>query len=144
MDSTQDSRASALRTAIDSLMRRFKIAEQEAPDGKPLNQIDTQAMLYISAHPGCGPTDIARHLNVAPTTISSVTDRLAGRNFLKRDRPDENRRAIALGLTDAGRAYVADLIAIQTHHCKLMLEQLPPDDQDLFVSLITKIAQNDN
>lgn len=141
MNAPIDNQATALRIAIDALMRRFKIAENEVSDGKPLNQIDIQVMLYVSAQPGCGPTDVARYLGVAPTTISSATDRLASRDFLQRDRPDENRRSIALSLTDSGATYVSDLIEVQKTHCRMMLEHLSPKDQDVFINLISKIAQ---
>ncbi|MEO4044584.1 hypothetical protein AAFN47_23520 [Hoeflea sp. CAU 1731] len=38
MDTPIDTQATALRTAIDSLMRRFKIAEQEVVGEIPLKQ----------------------------------------------------------------------------------------------------------
>ena len=144
MDTPIDTQAAALRSAIDALMRRFKIAEFEVAGDKPLNQIDIQVLLYIADRPGCGPTDVARHLNVAPTTISSVTDRLAGRDFLRRDRLDENRRSVALSLTGTGTAYVAHLVEVQKTHCRMMLERLPPEDRDIFVRLISGIAQNED
>ncbi|PHQ67598.1 MAG: MarR family transcriptional regulator [Sneathiella sp.] len=112
MNAPTDNQAAALRTAIDAMMRRFKVAESEVSDSKPLNQIDMQVMLYVSAHLGCGPTDVARYLGVAPTTISSATDRLASQDFLQRDRPNENRRSIALSLTSSGTRYVSNLISL--------------------------------
>lgn len=144
MNTPLDSQATSLRTAIDSLMRRFKIAENELSDGKPLNQIDIQVMLFVSAHPGCGPSDVARYLRVAPTTISSATDRLTSRDFLQRDRLDEDRRSIALNLTGSGATYVSELIEVQTTHCRMMLEGLSQRNQDVFIKLISKIAQNDD
>ncbi|PCJ81590.1 MAG: hypothetical protein COA52_20520 [Hyphomicrobiales bacterium] len=144
MNAPTDNQATTLRIAIDAMMRRFKIAESEVSDSKPLNQIDIQVMLYVSAHPGCGPTDVARYLKVAPTTISSATDRLANREFLQRERPDKNRRSIALSLTGSGTRYVFDLIDVQKTHCRMMLEQLSPTDQDVFIKLISKIAQTES
>jgi len=143
MSTPTDKQTTTLRTAIDALMRRFKIAESEVSDGKPLNQIDIQVMLFVSAHPGCGPTDVARYLGVAPTTITSATDRLASRDFLQRDRFDKDRRSIALKLTESGAAYVSNLVDVQKNHCRMMLEQLSPKEQDLFISFITKIAQSE-
>lgn len=144
MNTPLNSQATTLRTAIDSLMRRFKIAESEVSDSKPLNQIDMQVMLFVSTHPACGPSDVARYLRVAPTTISSATDRLTRRNFLQRDRLDKDRRSIALGLTGEGATYVSELIEVQTAHCRMMLEGLSQSDQDVFIKLISKIAQNED
>ena len=144
MNTPTQSQAAALRNAIDTLMRRFKIAESEVSDGKHLNQIDMQVMLYVSAHEACGPTDIARHLGVAPTTITSATDRLARHDYLRRERPEEDRRAIALRLTPAGESYVSNLIDVQTDHCRMMLEALSGEDQDTLIRLISTIAKNED
>ncbi|MCY0095994.1 MarR family winged helix-turn-helix transcriptional regulator [Hoeflea ulvae] len=143
MSTPTHSQAAALRTAIDTLMRRFKIAESEVSGGKHLNQIDMQVMLYVSAHEACGPTDIARHLGVAPTTITSATDRLARHDYLRRERPEEDRRAIALRLTPDGESYVSNLIDVQTDHCRMMLEALSGGDQDTLIRLISTIAKNE-
>ncbi len=143
MNTPIDNQASALRTSIDALMRRFKIAETEVTDSKPLNQVDIQVLLYVSAQTGCGPTDVARFLGVAPTTISSATDRLVSRGFLQRDRPNENRRSIALSLSNAGATYVADLIELQKTHCRIMLERLAPQDRGVFLDLISKMVQDE-
>lgn len=138
-----DDQTTQLRDAIDALMRRFKIAEQGVDEGKPLNQIDVQALLFIQSRPQCGPTDVARFLGVAPTTISSVTDRLVARDFLTREHSETNRRAITLGLTETGAAYVDALIEAQKSHCRSMLDALSPGEQEDFVRLMSKIAQND-
>lgn len=140
MDTPTNNQATALRTAIDALTRRFKIAEIEASGTKPLNQIDIQVMFYVSQNPGCGPTDVARYLSVAPTTISSATDRLTRRKFLKRERPEENRRSISLSLTDDGKTFVNTLTNAQIDHCRYMLARLSPDEQTDFVKLFSKIA----
>ncbi len=125
-------------------MRRFKIAESEVSGGNPLNQIDVQVLLDVSAHPGCGPTDVARRLDAAPTTITSATDRLVRRSLLRRDRLDGDRRSIALNLTASGLTFVSDLVDIQKSHCRIMLERLSKREQDVFIELISKIAQFDD
>lgn len=141
MSNPTDNQITNLRTAIDALMRRFKIAEIAASESKPLNQIDIQVMFYVSKHSGCGPTDVARYLSVAPTTVSSVTDRLTKQNFLHRDRPEENRRSIALSLTEAGNTYVSKLIDVQKNHCRDMLEPLSADEKVDFIKLMTKVSR---
>jgi DNA-binding MarR family transcriptional regulator len=144
MKTSTGDQAAELRGAIDALTRRFKIAEAEVPAGKPLNQLDIQVLFFVADHPACGPTDVARYLGVPTTTISSATDRLTRQGMLRRERPEENRRSIALSVTEAGHAYVRALVRVQTDHCRIMLEKLTPEEQRLFVALFTKIASNED
>jgi hypothetical protein len=53
-----------LRVGIDTLMRRFKIAEAGSADerGHKLNPIDIQVLLFIADHPGCTARAVGQHL----------------------------------------------------------------------------------
>lgn len=107
-------------------------------------EIDKHILQYVEANPGCGPSDVARFLGVAMTTISSATDRLAKRGLLERLRPSDDRRAVALRLTEAGtcttsahkRAYMAMF--------GTMLERLTPEEREAFVAMMTKISSYDS
>lgn len=137
-----DQQIADLAAALDGFARRFKLTD--ATPGKPLAEIDKQILAYIDKHPGCGPTDTARFLGVATTTISSATDRLAKRKLLTRDRLEDNRRAVALKLTEAGETYVAAHKQAYLEMFRTMLERLSPEERDSLVAMMTKIASNDN
>lgn len=137
-----DEQIADLGTALDVFARRFKLTD--ATSGKPLTEIDKQILLYVEKHPGCGPTDVARFLGVATTTISSATDRLAKRGLLARHRPEDDRRAVALRLTDEGKTYVASHKQAYLVMFKTMLERLSPKERDSFVAMMTKIASYDS
>jgi len=135
--------AAELRRAIGALSQRFKSAEAVVGSGKLLNPLDMQILLFVADHPACMATEVARHLMVAATTMSSAIDRLTRQGLLSRKRPDDNRRAVSLTLTDAGQAYVSALVEVQTDHCRTMLERLTPEEQDMFVRLVAKTSQSD-
>lgn len=141
MTTPTDEQIADLGTALDGFARRFKLTD--ATSGKPLAEIDKQILLYVEKHPGCGPTDAARFLGVATTTISSATDRLAKRGLLTRHRLEDDRRAVALRLTGEGRTYVAAHKQAYLVMFKTMLERLSPKERDSFVAMMTKIASYD-
>lgn len=136
-----DQQIADLGAALEVFARRFKLSD--AGSGKPLAEIDKQILLYVENNPNCGPTDVARVLGVATTTISSATDRLAKRGLLARQRPEDNRRAVALRLTDSGSSYVAVHKQAHLEMFKSMLERLSPEERDSLVALMTKIVSND-
>jgi DNA-binding MarR family transcriptional regulator len=133
-----DEQIAELGAALDVLSRRFKLAD--AGSGKPLAEIDKQILRYVANHPDCGPTDVARFLGVATTTVSSATDRLTKRGLLARHRPEDDRRAVALKLTDEGKALVAAQTQAYLAMFKTMLERLSPKERDSLIAMMTKIA----
>jgi len=137
---TEDQVAS-LRTALDAFTRRYKLVDA----GKPaLNEVDIQTLLYVADHPSCGPTDVARFLNVASTTLSSATDRLVKRGLLERHRLEGNRRAVALTLSAQGEAQVAAHVRAHGDLYRMMLQRLSAGERDVFIGMITKIVYHDD
>ncbi len=133
-----------LRLRIDSLMRRFKIAEAGpvAKDGLKLNPIDMQALLFIADHPGCTATAVGQHLGVVPTTTSAVLDRLARHGLVLRKRVETNRRIVHLSLPEAGHDRVKRIIETSNAYCRAMLEALEPEERARFVDAMTKIVSS--
>jgi DNA-binding MarR family transcriptional regulator len=141
MTMPSDRQIADLGAALDNFARRYKLTD--VMPGRPLAEIDKQILLYVDRHPGCGPTDVARFLGVATTTISSATDRMAKRGLLSRDRLADDRRAVALKLTDAGQAYVAAHQQAYLEMFRSMLERLSPEERDSLVAMMQKIASDD-
>lgn len=138
MSDPTDEQVANLAAALEVFSRRFKL--MDVGTGRPLAEIDKHILHYVEASPGCGPTDVARYLGVAMTTISSATDRLAKRGLLDRLRPSDDRRAVALRLTDEGKSYTAAHRQAHASMFRTMLGGLSPEERDGFVAMVTKIA----
>lgn len=138
-----DEELAALGEAFDLFTRRYKLAEALGPE-KPLNELDKQVLFYVAKQPGCGPTDAARYLGVANTTISSATDRLVKRDLIKRQRPEADRRAVALRLTDAGQRKVDGLQAMYGELHRHMLDPLSASERRQLIAMMAKIVSHDD
>lgn len=142
MSRPTDEQVARLAAALDVISRRFKLADVDA--GRPMAEIDKHILQYVEAHPECGPSDVARFFGAAITTISSAADRLARRGLLLRQRPENDRRAVALRLTDEGKVYTAALGAAYKSMFRMMLDRLDQDERDLFIGMMDKIASYDS
>jgi DNA-binding MarR family transcriptional regulator len=138
-----DDQLARLGAAFDAFTRRYKLADSLC-GGTPLNELDKQALLYVAEHPSCGPTDIARFLDVPKTTVTSATDRLAKRGLLDRSRVEGDRRAVALTLADEGRARVDALLTAHRQINRRLLEPLSAMERDRFIAMITKIVSHED
>lgn len=130
-----------LTVAFERFTRRFKVAEAGAALKNSLNALDIQALLFINDHPACSLGDVARELQVAPTTMSSSADRLVRRGMIERHRPEANRRMVELTLTPQGDGAVAGYMAGYRDACGAMLEPLDPNERADFIRLAMKIAE---
>jgi DNA-binding MarR family transcriptional regulator len=142
MTNPNDTQVAALRTAIDKLMRRFKIAETAGDNEPKLNPIDLQAMLFIADHPNCTASEVSQHLGVVATTMSAVTDRLVRHGLIRRKRVSSNRRIVSLALSKEGLRRIDAAVQAQNDHCHAMLSALEPDERAGFLSAIVKIADS--
>jgi len=142
MSHPAEEQVAALAAALDAFARRFKLAD--IGTGRPLAEIDKHILQYVEANPGCGPSDVARYFGVAMTTISSATDRLAKRGLLERLRPSDDRRAVALRLTEAGASTTSAHKRAYMAMFSTMLERLTPEEREAFVAMMTKISSYDS
>ena len=134
----------SLHRSIATIVRVLKILEppvQTAHGELRLSPADVQALRFLAENPEAMSSALAQHLGVAPTTATSVADRLVDRGFAERKRPVANRRIVALSLTPAGLEALSRLEVETRATCARMLDALPPDDRPLFVSSMETIAQ---
>ena len=134
-----------LHEAVTTIMRALKIAETNLQVAhRELNFVpaDIQSLRYVARHPGCKLADLAQHLGVVPTTASSIIDRLVERAFVTRERPETNRRTIALRLTERGAQAQARLEQEELATMQMMLDALAPEDRAPFIAAMSRIAQS--
>ncbi|MFC4255921.1 winged helix DNA-binding protein [Altererythrobacter xixiisoli] len=143
MTEPTQSQIDQLTIAFERFTRRFKVAEAGAAMEHNLNALDVQALLFVEDHPGCSLGDVARYLQVAMTTMSSAADRLVRRDMMERQRPEANRRSVALTLTAKGKASVAGYMAGYGDACRAMLDPLDPEERIEFLRLTDKMAKYD-
>lgn len=132
-----------LTVTFERFTRRFKVAEAAAVMANSLNALDIQTLLFVNENPDCSLGDVARNLQVALTTMSSSADRLVRRDMITRQRPETNRRSVALTITSNGKDAVDGYMAGYHNACRTMLEALEPCERDEFVRLTQRIADYD-
>ena len=67
-----------------------------------ISQSEMEVLHFISTHPGCGVSDIARLRFLRPSNVSATVRRLLDNNLIKREHNAVDRRAQDLYLSDDG------------------------------------------
>ena len=90
---------------------------------------ETSAFLLHLAE--AGPmtlTELSRHLDRAPSTLSEMVDHLAAKDLIRREPDPEDGRRALIWLTAHGREVQArEMYALDREHLRRAAAQLPPD-----------------
>jgi DNA-binding MarR family transcriptional regulator len=86
--------------------------------------------LHMSAQHGARAREIADAIGLTPAGATDLIDRLEGRGLIRRTRDPEDRRAIRIELTDAGRRLHRETKRQMMHFFAVTLEQLSPKEYD--------------
>ncbi|PWK09594.1 MarR family winged helix-turn-helix transcriptional regulator [Tumebacillus permanentifrigoris] len=65
--------------------------------------LQLMVMRKLSQHESLTLSELAEGMQLTPSTMSGVVDRLAKAGLIERDRSTQDRRALVLHLTEAGR-----------------------------------------
>jgi DNA-binding MarR family transcriptional regulator len=124
-----------LAEVVARLRRAMRRAARTAPTdhtdqrGDPLSVAQLEVLACLGEHPGARPGQLARHLHLAPNTVTTLVNALAARGMLTRTSGGADRRTIALHLTPAGAAALAAWQATNAAILRAALAALPADQQ---------------
>lgn len=96
---------SSVHEVMGSVLRR--LAPTLESEGITMGQF--RALHLVSSLGRTSLTSMARHLSVAPPTVCGNVDLLVRAGFVSRHRSEQDRRAVELSLTPAGRRVEARL-----------------------------------
>jgi len=87
------------------------------------------------------PGELARDMMLSPPAMTNRIDRLSARGLVERHADPDDRRALRVALTEAGRA-MADQV-VETHVAleESLLEGLSQDERDQLVALLQRVGR---
>jgi len=118
-----------LADTVARLRRAMRKAARGADPGNPLSVAQLELLSSIAEQPGARPGRLARTLRLAPNSVTTLVNGLQSRGLVTKAHSTEDARAIALELTDAGRAAVGRWHALNTSIVEAALTDLEPGHQ---------------
>jgi DNA-binding MarR family transcriptional regulator len=102
------------------------------PQLRVLVMVDTKGPLNLAA--------VAAGLDVNPSNASRICDRLIRAGLLDRQESQDDRRNIALSLTDVGRRLVNKMMKHRRTSIIRVLHDMDPDDRELLTRALDRFA----
>jgi MarR family transcriptional repressor of emrRAB len=118
---------------VDRMERRMK---------RHPNQTDSAAaaLNFLGVWSGCSNAQLARTLGLSHPATVRLVDKLEAEGLVE-SRPGDDRRAVSLSLTEAGRERARGLLVERCAALTEVTEALTPAEQDQLASLLEKLLR---
>jgi DNA-binding MarR family transcriptional regulator len=139
-------KAQELSVEIDRIADRIKKADASWVCNVEI-ELSPQEVKYVEViggfTPSCMMRELADRALVAVSTATGVVDKLVKKGLVHREREEEDRRVVRVGLTDEGRRVFESVMEMRMTFCREMLVALNPDEREILLVLMRKVARND-
>lgn len=135
---------SMMEDAVGYRLRRAQLAVfqhfNETFAAKGLRPTDFAVLLLLTRNQGSKQSEVAEALGIQRANFVAIVDGLEYKGFVERRKSDLDRRVQSLYITDAGLAYLNELMPIWHEHEGRLLAQLGgPDARDQLIGLLKKL-----
>jgi len=120
-----DIQAQRLSQSIARLRRAMRRAARAADPANTLTVAQLELLAALAEHQGMRPGELARLLHLAPNTVTTLINALAPRGLISRSPADNDRRAVAMRLTESGESAVRGWQATNTAILAAAVPALP-------------------
>ncbi|MCY0875492.1 MAG: MarR family transcriptional regulator [Firmicutes bacterium] len=112
-----------------------------AQGGHQVTRLQWQILRYVRHKEGCTIGQLAAHMDVRPSTMSQMLDRLEKQNWVVRTQSTQDSRVRQIALTDEGRALMHTVEMLRQDSLSPALQTLTAQEQETLIDLLTRVAQ---
>jgi DNA-binding MarR family transcriptional regulator len=109
-----------------------------------LTSVQYSALNAIVHLPDLDQASLSGVIALDKTTLVKVLDRLVAKDLITRVRSTTDRRCHVLNATAKGKKVIADIVPMLDRIQERLLAPLAPDEQVVFLSLLSKIVRVNN
>jgi DNA-binding MarR family transcriptional regulator len=135
----QVSKTERFETALWTIARRMGSELTSHTDLKLTGQ-QFITLHFISKNGPCKVTDLAERMEVKPSAITVMIDRLIAQEVVRRRHDDKDRRVVLIDMTDRGREVLQQLQHLRRQIIGNYLNELDPAKLDIFLDIFEQIA----
>lgn len=114
-----------LAEGIARLRRALRRGARAADPANTLAVAQLELLAALAEHPRSRPGQLARRLNMRANTVTTIVNALSDRRMLERAASPDDRRAVELTVTEAGRQAVLSWQAVNAAVLHEALSTLP-------------------
>ena len=131
--------------ALDALVLASRavvgIAARSIPEWADVSLVQFRALVLLERDGELKAGALAEQLNVSPSTVTGLCDRLTARNLVERALGADNRREVMVRLSPSGKALVDSCIAARRVEIARILAKIPAGQLEGMIAALTAFAE---
>lgn len=138
-----EQKARILNQYIDTLVEQFMVLHCHCLE--KYGDLSLQELKVIDFLGKTGPSimrKIADHLMLAVSTVTGIVDKMVQKEYVVRERTDEDRRIVKVTLTGKGQEIFDMNMDTHMEFSHGMLQGLNEDEQEILLVLLRKVDRN--
>lgn len=125
------------------IKKRLHVAEKNNPATFDiLNLSEAQTLILMGPEGSMTMSEIAEATHLSLSSATGIVDKLEGKQFVRRERSNEDRRIVNVVLTKEGVRFQHVIKEGQLSLMRDMLNALDSQEQDQLIRLLGKVAAN--
>lgn len=100
-----------------------------------------RALVVLASRGGQRAADLAAALDVTPSTATRMCDRLVRKGLIERSRPDDDRRALNIVISDQGRVLLRRITRRRRAEISRILAAMPSAGRETLVVALRAFAE---
>lgn len=130
----------ALADGLVAAARRLRTAALTAFAAYDVTPSQVRAIRVLSKHGSVRASELAQHLHIAPRSATEVVDALEAKGLVERAPDPHDRRAVLVGLTDAGRELSEEVRRARGVESERMFDRLTQTDRTDLARVLRKLS----
>ncbi|WP_394555283.1 MarR family transcriptional regulator (plasmid) [Priestia aryabhattai] len=109
------------------------------------NNISISQCVILEILNDSGPnkvTELADKMDITPSAITSLTEKLINSGFIVRERCDEDRRIVRLVITSLGKSFLTKIVSRRNKMIRSLHSNLSVEETDMLIKIYQKLASN--
>lgn len=95
---------------------------------------------FIDQQGHCSVSKLADKMEVNPSAITVMLDRLEGHQFVMRSRNQADRRVVTVSVTEEGKKALAKVMSARKKIMSFCLSQLPQEELSTLIESLERLA----
>jgi DNA-binding MarR family transcriptional regulator len=126
---TQEQIGPELADIVSRLRRAMRRAARAADPALGLSVAQLELLSCMAEHPGVRPSQLARMLRLAPSSVATLLNGLQSAGYVRRSGGSDDRRTVSLHLSEEGAAAVTRWHLVNEEIIRAALATLSPQGQ---------------
>jgi DNA-binding MarR family transcriptional regulator len=137
---TLDQQSGQLLGYLDALFQRLVLPRQPMETALECSREEIRALILLGSSGRMIMSDFAAGLSVPLSTATHTVDRLVDKVLVVRNRRDEDRRVVEVGMSENGRKLQSAFRGKRQGVARSWLAALSPEERGIFLDLMAKIT----